>query len=66
VRQVLPGFRTCLGACASHQFGLVMQHREEAVESSLKAGPVAAEKPELTSVAKSSLRRRLKCLGSAT
>jgi hypothetical protein len=45
VRQVLPGFRKCLGACASHQFGLVMQHREEAVELSLNAGPVAAEKP---------------------
>ena len=45
VRQVLPGFRKCLGACASHQFGLVMQHREEAVELSLNAGPVAAKKP---------------------
>ena len=45
VRYVLPGFRKCLGARASHQFGLAMQHREEAVEVNLNGGPVAAEKP---------------------
>ena len=45
VRYVLPGFRKCLGACASHQFGLVMQHREDAVEPNLNAGPIATEKP---------------------
>ncbi|WP_128841981.1 hypothetical protein [Burkholderia catarinensis] len=36
---------TLSAICALHQFGLVMHHHEEAVELSLNAGPVAADRP---------------------
>jgi hypothetical protein len=45
VRQVLPSFGKCLGACASHRFGLAMPHSEETVEFRLHAGTIAAQKP---------------------
>ena len=45
VWQMLAGFGQGLGADGAHQFGLIAQHGEEAIQFGLHAGSTAAEKP---------------------